>query len=89
MLDRSVTDEAYVPEPFPEVELEPLEWVQILATLDVCVNDVNPTNFCDEQGFDIVPFQMMNVINEQSTENSKKQNLSMKLNILNGYHQLW
>ena len=28
----------YIPEPFPEYELEPYGWQDILATLDVCAN---------------------------------------------------
>ena len=30
--------DGYVPEPFPEHELEPYGWHDILATLDVCAN---------------------------------------------------
>ncbi|MCO5566309.1 hypothetical protein L7F22_019986 [Adiantum nelumboides] len=47
-LDRALGDEAYMPEPFREHMFEPNEWTQILATLDVCVNEVIPTKFCDE-----------------------------------------
>ena len=41
-------DSDYIPQPFPEQLMEPLEWTQILATLDVCVNEVTPTRFYDE-----------------------------------------
>lgn len=55
------SDEAYILEPFPEMDLEPFKWNDILATLDVSVNDVIPTLFCDEEGYDIVPIQMLSV----------------------------
>lgn len=32
-----ISDEAYIPELFPKLELEPLGWTDILATLDVSV----------------------------------------------------
>src|SRR5271170_600170 len=66
-LDISACDEAYIPEPFPEADLEPSGWRDILATLDVCVNEVTPTVFCDEEGYDLAPFQMIRVIPENET----------------------
>ena len=54
--------EVYTPEPFPEHEFEPMGWPDILATLDVCTNEVNPTLFCDEEGYDLFSFQMVNVL---------------------------
>ena len=42
--------------------MEPLEWTQNLATLDVCVNEVTPTRFCDENGLDITPLCMIKAI---------------------------
>ena len=50
--DRSYEDSDYVPEPFPEEQLEPLERIQILATLDVCANETTPTKFCDDEGYE-------------------------------------
>ena len=35
-----------------------------LATVDVCVNEVTPTVFCDEEGYDLVPFRMVSIIQE-------------------------
>lgn len=52
---KGISNEAYITEPFPELELEPLKWREILATLDVSVNDITPTIFCDEESYDIVP----------------------------------
>ena len=54
--------ETYVPEPFPEKEFEPHGWSDILATLDVCTNEVTPTMFCDEEGYDLFPFQMVKIL---------------------------
>ena len=62
--------ETYVSEPFPERELEPHGWTDILATLDVCTNKVIPTMFCDEEGYDLFPFQMVKVL--QPTEEGAK-----------------
>ena len=63
-LGRVLKDEAYVPEHM----FEPNEWNQILATLDVCVNEVTPTKFCDENGYDIVPYFMLSPILESENE---------------------
>ena len=35
-----------------------------LATVDVCVNEVTPTIFCDKEGYDLVPFRMVSIIHE-------------------------
>ena len=52
-LNRDAPDDAYIPVPFPEDEFKPVEWRGILATLDVCVNEMTPTVFCDEEGYDV------------------------------------
>ena len=54
-------DDAYVPIPFPEEKMEPLEWKHVLATLDVCTLS-HGIKFCDEDGYDIVPIRMLKVI---------------------------
>ena len=48
-LERSDNDEEYVPDPFPEEMFEPIEWMQMLANIDVCVNETTPTKFVDEE----------------------------------------
>ena len=35
-----------------------------LATVDVCVSKVDPTIFCDKEGYDLVPFRMVSIIQE-------------------------
>ena len=58
---REKPDAAYVLEPFPKKEFKPLGWIDVLATLDVCVDKITPIVFCDEEGYDIMPLQMVNV----------------------------
>ena len=55
--ERAINDENYIPEPFPEDALEPLEWGQILATIDACaISDQPTTRFCDPEGNNVVPY---------------------------------
>ena len=54
--DHSFEDSNYVLEPFLEAELDLLQWTQILATLDVCVNEVHPIKFCDRKAMILYPF---------------------------------
>ena len=63
--------EEYVPKPFPEKQFEPLGWNDILATLDVCTNEVTLTMFCDEEGYDLFSFQMVRVL--QHTKEGEKE----------------
>ncbi|NHV87720.1 hypothetical protein HA385_24390 [Escherichia coli] len=39
-----------------------------MATLDISVNDIMPTVFCDEDGYDIVPIQMLRVVSDNENE---------------------
>ncbi|MCO5551799.1 hypothetical protein L7F22_005301 [Adiantum nelumboides] len=73
ILERSVTDEAYIPEPFLEHLFEPFGWTQILSTLDICVNELTPTKFCDEEGYDLVTLQMASVILESGLESDENE----------------
>ena len=57
------SSDSYVPEPFPEHELEPYGWHDILATLDVCAN-VHDNVHCDEEGYDICSLKMLSVMQE-------------------------
>ena len=54
-------DEAYFPTPFPEHKMEPLEWPHCLATIDVSTLN-HGIKFCDEDGYDIVPIPMVQVL---------------------------
>ena len=53
-------DEVYVPVPFPEDVIDAHEWMHILSTIDVCTIP-RGTQFCDEDGYDIVPIRMINL----------------------------
>ena len=54
---------------------EPIEWMQMLATLDVCTTETTPTKFVDEDGHDVTPFFMLtvNMTNPHETENNNNQ----------------
>ena len=60
--EQSLDQKAFILEQFPKHELDPLEWMNILATLNVCVNEVTPTKLCDEDGYDLVPIMIVNTI---------------------------
>ncbi|MCO5577929.1 hypothetical protein L7F22_031764 [Adiantum nelumboides] len=79
ILERSVTDEAYIPEPFSEHLFEPFGWTQILSTLDICVNELTPTKFCDEEGYDLVTLQMASVILESGSESDEKEKFTRRV----------
>ena len=59
-------DEDYILEPFPNDQFIPDAWQDVLATVDVCVNEVTPTVFCDEEGYDIIPVHMVRVLHEET-----------------------
>ena len=46
---------------------EPLEWTHILATLDVCTNEITQTQFCDEEGNAIIPLCTLTVCYNDNT----------------------
>ena len=50
-------------------------WIDILATLDVCTNEINPALFFDEEGYEFLTFQMVNVISNK--EHKAQENESM------------
>ena len=58
---RSMSDESYVPQPFPEHLIDPLEWTHVLATLSTCTLP-KPIQFCDPHHYDIVPMRMVHPV---------------------------
>ena len=58
---KDAMNNAYVPVPYPEEELEPMEWMHCLTTIDVCMIN-HGIKFCDEEGYDIIPIQMVATI---------------------------
>ena len=61
LTDKAVVDEVYIPQPFPEDEIDPHLWIQVLATLDTSALEPG-TQFCDEQGYDVIPIRMVTPI---------------------------
>ena len=66
--ERSLDDPEYFPKPFPEDKFEPFEWTHILATLSICTNEITQTQFCNEEGHDIIPLCMVSNCLQEPTE---------------------
>jgi len=66
--DELTENKDYIPNPFSEEEFEPAGWMDILATLDICVNNSTQTKFCDDERYDISPLCMIRVELEQPTQ---------------------
>ena len=64
---KEVENDAFVPVPYPEEKLNPVEWAHCLASIDVCSLN-HGTNFCDEEGYDVVPIQMVQMVNSDLNE---------------------
>ena len=60
---KDVMNKDYRHVPFKEKEVEPVEWSHVLATLDVCTMN-HEIKFCDEEGYDIIPIKMVQVLND-------------------------
>ncbi|MCO5570330.1 hypothetical protein L7F22_024049 [Adiantum nelumboides] len=71
ILERSVTDEAYIPEPL-------LEQGKNVFWKDIYVNELTPTKFCDEEGYDLVTLQMASVILESGSESDENEGNSTR-----------
>ena len=71
-------DEDYILEPFPNDQFIPDAWQDVLATVDVCVNEVTPTVFCDEEGYDIIPVHMIRVLHEEAKAKEQREKLRRK-----------
>ena len=66
--DRAISgaDEDYVPQPFPKHSFDPHVWMQVLATIDTSA--LSPSSqFCDDQGYDVVPIRMVTPIYLEET----------------------
>ena len=66
-------DEDYILEPFPNDQFISDAWQDVLATVDVCINKVTPTVFCDEEGYDIIPIHMVEVFHGKSDYKENKK----------------
>ena len=68
----NVSLEDFIPEPCLEHEFEPHRWRDILATLDVCA-DVHATKHCDEEGYDLISMNMVNVVFMEMTAKASQK----------------
>ena len=66
-------DDTYILEPFLDEKFVPDAWMDILATVNVCVNKVTQLHFCDEEGFDLEPLFTVRVIPEQTIVETKSR----------------
>ena len=73
----------YISEPFPEHELEPYGWHDILATLDVCDNVHEGAIYCDEEGYDIRSAYMVSIVQESEESITESRNYDEEI-ILEG-----
>ena len=60
--NRLIVDDAYVPQPFLDIDIDKHIWMQVLATIDVSAMSNGP-KFYDEFGYEIVPICMIQVQN--------------------------
>ena len=91
---QAMDNKEYVPESFTEDLSKPLEWNHILATLDVCTNNITQTQFCDEEGNDIIHLCTLEVCYDSNTCPPKDQPTTeagdISLNyIKNGEISIW
>ena len=64
---KEVMIEDYMPYLFQEELMEPVEWIHCLATLDATTLQSGP-KFCDEDGYDVHPLNMIDVVEPQYEE---------------------
>lgn len=75
LADKAIVDEAYV---FPEDEIDPHLWIQVLVTinasaLDPCIQ------FCDEQGYDVIPIRMVTLIYLEKQEDDIQADFLLRI----------
>ena len=56
-MDKLISKEDYILEPFHEDLIERHEWMHVLSTTDVCTLPQG-TKFCDENGYEVIPIQI-------------------------------
>ena len=62
--DTKEAKDPYILEPLPNNKFILDAWMDTLATVDVCLNEVTLTVFCNKEGYDMVPFRMVSIIHE-------------------------
>ena len=71
---QSSVNEEYIFEPFPNDQFVPDAWMDVLATVGVCLNKTSPIVFCDEEGYDLVSSHIVSVVLEKSNEAACEDN---------------
>ena len=74
--DRLINIKDYIPIPFPEDDIDPYEWNHTLATMDVCALPPQ-TQFCDEEGYEIVPVRVVTVVQGSEIEFSNPESSTL------------
>ena len=64
---KEVMNKDFVAISYPKKNFEPIEWSHCLATIDVCTIN-HGIKFCDDEGYDIIPIQMVVVINDDRVD---------------------
>lgn len=52
--------------------------MDVLTTMNVCINDTTPTIFCDEKRYNIIPFHMVKVILQQVYKKNTSRDTKMR-----------
>ena len=69
---KDVMDESYFLSPFFEEKFELVEWIHCLVASDVSTID-HGVKFCNDEGYDVVPIQMIGVITNDKTNEPNKR----------------
>ena len=68
---------------------EPVEWMQMLAKIDVCVNETTPTKFVDEEGHDNAPLFMVKTIGEDTSSIHEMETIEVKALCMRDEVSIW
>ena len=66
---KEVEIDQFIHVPYPEEKFEPVKWGHCLVAIDVCTLN-HGKKFCDEEGYDIVPIQMVAIVNDDRVESN-------------------
>ena len=58
---KEAMNNTYVPVPYPKEKLELVEWMHCLTAIGICTIN-HGINFCNEEGYDIIPIQMVAIV---------------------------
>ncbi|MCO5604027.1 hypothetical protein L7F22_058184 [Adiantum nelumboides] len=58
---------------------ELVEWMQMLANIDVCVTETTPTKLVEEDGHDVTPFFMVRTIDDDTSQGPETETAELKV----------